>query len=214
MRELPQDYVPATLDEAVAAIVATFEEEDRQQLRDVVQSSGLSSEDWVAGQHFGMGMSIRNSFSLWHDTPLTRWFREQLELFHADDFSSVLMSAVYCDLLGIARNTDALVSQFHEYWKNCGYDNLGNPLRPVGFKNMTKRDLKGIRVKMVSTETYFTQNPDGSFGRMSIPIGANIEIVVNFADGSRVSTAEHPDSESLTALIFDDHIGWASRYVA
>lgn len=65
-----------------------------QQIKQVKETE----EDFTCTAHHGLGRWMRNNFGLWRDqteSPLVKWFWENLHLSHADDMSGVLLVMVY-----------------------------------------------------------------------------------------------------------------------
>ena len=106
------DKVPRNLDEAVQFLKDAIESpEEREQLQD------------TAGLHFGLGMYLRNNWSLWdRETVLVRWFKENLGLVHGDDLSGTILEALAASLRGEEFDAKEHVKTYIEHWKKLGID--------------------------------------------------------------------------------------------
>ena len=95
----PDIYVPQTFEEAV----------------DILIAGGKPVSDPM--NHLS-GMAIRNDWGLWHNaTPLAKWFTEK-KLFHGDDRSGLLDSAVEAKIKGKPFDVDAEIKRYQEWWVN------------------------------------------------------------------------------------------------
>lgn len=115
---IPQDHIPTTLDEAVELLKKTLTAQDIILIRD------SDPEALVSQIHFGAGMNLRNDFSLWEDTPLKRWFQDNLGLGHADDLSSIIFKCLFRNIRGEPRELESMAIHYKEYWKEVGQDPL------------------------------------------------------------------------------------------
>jgi hypothetical protein len=114
--KLNLDVVPKNLDDAVRILKeAIKDEEEAKQLQD------------TAGLHFGLGMYLRNNWSLWDtETVLVQWFKENLGIAHADDLSGTILEALAASLRGEEFDAKAHVQRYIEHWKRYGVNPLGN----------------------------------------------------------------------------------------
>ena len=110
-----QDSVPSTVDEAVQKVVQGLTDEDRE----VIRATNL------ADVHFGLGISLRNAWSLWErDSPLKRDAAERFGIAHPDDISGLIVGWVYAIVRGEPFDPAATCAQYHEHWKRYGTDSL------------------------------------------------------------------------------------------
>jgi hypothetical protein len=103
------ERVPATLDEAVNLLLENLTAEERKAILD-------EGEAYATSAHFGSGMGMRNSWGLWGDSPLTRFFA-RLGIYHADDMSSIINQAFARRLRDEPIELDKLVQYFRDYWE-------------------------------------------------------------------------------------------------
>jgi hypothetical protein len=108
------DVVPKNLNEAVNLL--------RSSIESVAEEESLKDTD---GLHFGLGMYLRNNWSLWErDTVLVQWFKNNLGIAHADDISGTILEAFAANLRGEEFDATAHVKRYIEHWKNMGIDPL------------------------------------------------------------------------------------------
>lgn len=109
------DKVPPTFGEALASLVKSLEPEDRAHLK----SNGADHT------HFGGGLWLRNNWSLWDpETPLAKWFRENLGLGHADDMSGILMESLARIVKGQPIELEKQAEEYRQFWRRQGVDPL------------------------------------------------------------------------------------------
>lgn len=103
--EIPQD-----LDAAVAALKAQLDPEAIEAVK------AMSRDDAGAKGHHGIGRWIRNNWGFWKkEGPLYEWMTER-GFEHADDMSSVVIDAFWCDLAGQELDVDELQRRFNAHW--------------------------------------------------------------------------------------------------
>jgi hypothetical protein len=123
---LDLDSVPATFEEAAKAIAAALSPEARE------AALKLTKPEWTAQVHFGGGMQIRNAFSLWErDTLLDLDFWHRWEIWHGDDKSGMLMSAVYDWLHNKPFDPAGDARSFHMHWNRAGVRPVRPPSREI-----------------------------------------------------------------------------------
>lgn len=99
---------PKNLDEAVQSL--------RNQLPgDVLKMIQDMPEDQTYQLHETVGRWIRNEWGLWNNGPLVKWFHEA-GLGHADDMSGVILTSLWCDMHGAARNLARQIACYRQYW--------------------------------------------------------------------------------------------------
>lgn len=106
------DRVPKNLNEAVSILTEAIESSrDRESLKDPVI------------HHFGFGMYLRNSWSLWdRETIIVQWFKKNLGLVHADDISGTILEALACSIKGEDFDPIAHAQTYIDHWKKIGVD--------------------------------------------------------------------------------------------
>lgn len=105
-----QDIVPTNLNECIRVIVEDLSQEEIDGIKNPKSSS-------VQG-HFGVGMYLRNSWSLWEaDTHLVKWFKQEYGIEHADDISAIILECVWCEVRGEPWRDKEVAKQCLDHWK-------------------------------------------------------------------------------------------------
>jgi hypothetical protein len=97
--------VPATLDEAVDFLLSRMSEDDK-----VAYRGGAPIP------HFTLGMTIRNEWSLWDESPLSKWFKDN-GIHHADDMSGTIFDALRARLRGESFDIKAKADWYRRFWE-------------------------------------------------------------------------------------------------
>jgi hypothetical protein len=97
--------IPSNLDEALSQLESNLTDEDRAAIR--------ANDSAVF--HFGPGMALRNRWKLWEESPLSKWFNG-IGIFHADDMSGIILTALKHRVMGTPYNMDADVKFYQDYW--------------------------------------------------------------------------------------------------
>jgi len=84
-------YVPADLEDAHAYLLKHLSAEELQRIRE------MKSEDEIIYYHMGLGMGMRNGWSLWGGGRLADYFRK-LGIRHPDDMSGIILDTFWCKL--------------------------------------------------------------------------------------------------------------------
>jgi hypothetical protein len=111
------DRVPENLQEAVDAVLTTLAQDDRDYILKIPLMTFKSRS------HMGGGLKMRNDWNLWDKkSPLHQWFFKEHGIWHADDMSSILLSAIYCAAHGASYLIDPDKRRFEEHWREAlGY---------------------------------------------------------------------------------------------
>ncbi len=105
------DRVPASLDEALDLMMAEgLTDADRKFIEDA------GDDQYSTFPTFGSGKGIRNSWGLWGDSPLTRYFA-RLGIYHAEDMSAIITRAFSRRVRGQPIDLDKLVKYYRDYWE-------------------------------------------------------------------------------------------------
>jgi hypothetical protein len=108
--------IPASFDEAVKMLVASFDFEDR---------IAIIKDKYNTPYHFSAGMAIRNEWSLWKKgTPLDLDFRNRFGIAHGDDKSGLLFTAAIAEILGdnVEDKVKETVQRYKDHWESAGCD--------------------------------------------------------------------------------------------
>jgi hypothetical protein len=96
-----QRRIPTTLAEAHAELERTLSP------RTLAEIDAVPSEDDMIQYHFGIGLSIRNGWGLWADSPLATYMRG-LGFTHPDDMSGVILNTFWRKRHGQDLNLEGL----------------------------------------------------------------------------------------------------------
>lgn len=103
-----QDHVPSTVTAAVGDIVATLDADDILYIKSDHNSSSV---------HHGIGMHIRNAWSLWDAV-------NTYGIAHADDISSLIWAWVWASVREEPFDPLKYVETYHEHWRKQGTNSL------------------------------------------------------------------------------------------
>ncbi len=93
------DYVPADLDDAIRVLKQNLTPDQRE----AIKASPILC-------HRSIGMGIRNSWGLWRDSSLARWFLEK-GVQHPDSMSGIILDAFAAHAAGLPFDLDQAVQQ-------------------------------------------------------------------------------------------------------
>lgn len=96
---------PTTLDEAVDYLLTRMTEADKTAFR-----------NGAPAPHFTLGMSLRNEWSLWGDSPLSNHFKEN-GIHHADDMSGAIFDSLRARLKGETYDIKAAAEWYRRFWE-------------------------------------------------------------------------------------------------
>jgi len=105
-----KDIVPSNLEECLKVLRKSLTPLDIEEL---TRKNSCSSQ-----HHFGLGMYIRNEWSLWEkDTPLKNWFLKEYGLTHADDISGIILHCLWADIRNEPRKDKEQAKLYLNHWK-------------------------------------------------------------------------------------------------
>lgn len=117
------DYVPKTLEEALDHLNSTLPPESRAM---VLQAADV--HEFMGQVHHFAGMALRNKWGLWFaDSPLHMWFRDKLQIWHADDMSSLIYYGLFHRVRGTTPNYTEEVARYKEHWRKQGITETPSP---------------------------------------------------------------------------------------
>ena len=102
-------YIPANLEDAHNYLLRHLPPEEIQRIRD------MKSEDEMIDYHLGLGMGIRNGWSLWAGSRLSRHFNK-LGVYHPDDMSGIILETFWCRLPDQPLRFDERIAYCQVYW--------------------------------------------------------------------------------------------------
>ena len=115
MTKIDPDSVPPTIEAAVDAVIAGLEDDEISMIK------GMAEPHMI---HHTVGRCLRNSWSLWEDTPLKRDAVNTFKIAHGDDISSLILNWVWARVREEAFDPQDFVKTYHEHWKNAGTNAL------------------------------------------------------------------------------------------
>ncbi len=108
---------PQTVEEAADMILGTMTPE---MLAWVKTTSLIEAGPHI---HHGFGREIRNSWSLWEDTPLRRDIQERFKLFgHGDDLSHLIFTVLWARVRGEDPRLEEEVEHLKAHWRKEGFN--------------------------------------------------------------------------------------------
>ena len=117
MSLLDPDRVPTTLDEALKMLDEWMPQQDREFITKLEDTP-------VDLMHFGLGMSLRNNWSLWEkDMPLVRWFNER-GITQPDDMSGIILTSLWRRFLGEEIDLEGQIKSYQDFWTKS----IGRPI--------------------------------------------------------------------------------------
>lgn len=103
------DRVPTTLDECFKALDQMINKDEIEKFRNTPE------KDCHYG-HFGIGMWMRNNWSLWtKEGLLNEWFNH-IGIWHGDDKSSIILTSYHRYLNSKFLYIDEQVKHYRDYW--------------------------------------------------------------------------------------------------
>lgn len=111
------DSVPNTIAAAAQQLADSISDVDRQAI--------IANDDADAHEHFGLGISLRNQWSLWEsDSPLKRDAATAYRIAHADDIGGLILAWAFALVRGDAFDPQEHCQRYHEHWERYGTDSL------------------------------------------------------------------------------------------
>lgn len=122
---IKNDGLPSNLEEAIETVLGFFS--------DIVKSIEENDEEtFVTVTHHAGGQFLRNSWFLWwtEGHGYSEWPKEKPELityfndmniYHADDISSIILLSAYRTHKGIDIKLEEQVKHYIDFWKKSGF---------------------------------------------------------------------------------------------
>jgi len=130
-------YVPRNLDDA-------FNELDKILKPEEVEKMKAGAEDDMSQYHFGLGMSLRNSWGLWKHSRLAKWFND-IGIHHPDDMSGVILTSYWRHLNGKPLEIQKQVKYYQDYWKDTLVVEVDRTAQEKAGKKLIAKSMMGIR---------------------------------------------------------------------
>jgi len=100
--------IPRNLNDCIAIL----DEQTPPNIVEKLKDGSLSTTDL----HHTLGRSMRNTWNLWEDSVLHKWFKNR-GIFHADDMSGIIMDSFVRHLKGEPIDFDGQVKFYQDYWE-------------------------------------------------------------------------------------------------
>jgi len=81
----------------------------------------MSQHEFGSACHFSVGRHLRNTWGLWHNSVLAKWFQAR-GIRHADDMSGIILDSFWRVVNNRPVDLDGQIVYYREYWKTQGQD--------------------------------------------------------------------------------------------
>lgn len=135
---IDQDFVPQTIEEAANYLYGCIPLSEVDALRKqqttkvVIQHPDGTKEEYetnpLSAVHFDFGRYIRNTWSLWQDTPLRRHAMETYRIKHGDDLWGMISEWVWALIQHKKFDTEAYSKRIAAHWARAGLNSYGEPV--------------------------------------------------------------------------------------
>ncbi len=123
-------FQPQNLDEAVDYLLSQISSDEKS--IDFLEEFENDEDGFICELHHFTGMNMRNDWYLWwhkdhgyklwpQEKPAIVKFFNDLDIYHADDMSSIILHSTYRKYYNLPLELDKQVSYYHNYWlEQCG----------------------------------------------------------------------------------------------
>ena len=101
--------IPNNLDE----VIAYFDSVATPEYIDFIKNDAQSTYEMMP--HHGYGTYMRNTWGLWHDSVLAKWFKN-LGILQADDMYGIISKAYFNHVKGLPFDLDAEIKYYQDFW--------------------------------------------------------------------------------------------------
>jgi hypothetical protein len=136
------NLIPSTLSHAVSSLINTLSVDDLSKITN-------GSEDELAQLHHGFGTGLRNSWGLWSNSVLAKWFNQK-GIYHADDMSGIIITSLYRELNDLPWKLKEQIEYYQVYWEQEKQYEEKEALQKIVRANKRKAAMLGW--KWVSNE--------------------------------------------------------------
>ena len=112
-------YVPKDLEDSFKELNAMLHPKLIEQIR-------LNSEGFMIGFHHGLGMWLRNNWSLWKGGRLANYFRKYL-IWHPDDMSGIILNSYWRHLHNMPIELKEQALKYRGFWAERSYEEFQCP---------------------------------------------------------------------------------------
>lgn len=111
-------YIPIDLDDCIKQLDIIFDDSNKK-----TEIMTLTEDEFSGSYHHGLGMWMRNNWSLWKDSKLSKYFNA-LGVNHPDDMTGIIFDSYHRHLMGKEIKLDEQVKHYQDYWKKAKQDDL------------------------------------------------------------------------------------------
>ncbi len=106
---MSKKHIPKDLNDCFIELSKILELKDLKELKN-------GTEEEMAGQHHFLGRYLRNTWELWGESCLSKWFNDQ-GIKHADDMSGIILDSFWRYLNSKPIKIDEQVKFYQDYWE-------------------------------------------------------------------------------------------------
>jgi len=105
-------YIPKDLEDCFAQLSILIEDSVIEEIQQ------MPEQDFLAKSHFGLGRWMRNNWSLWGGSRLSKYFKD-MKIFHPDDMSGIIAKSYWRYLNKEPLRLEEQVKFYKDYWKDA-----------------------------------------------------------------------------------------------
>ena len=135
-------YIPKNLEDCFLEIDKMLNDSLKTEFKKI------SEDDFTGKTHFGLGIWMRNNWSLWGSSRLSRYFNEK-EIYHPDDMSGIILTSYHRKLTNKNIDLENQINYYKTYWK-------------VAEEPKKKDYPKGVKKIEFNTKQHYTLKENGS----------------------------------------------------
>ncbi len=106
-------YIPKDLEDCFNQINSFWQDSTK------LKYSKLEERDFTVRMHFGLGLWMRNNWSLWGESRLSKYFND-MGINHPDDMSGIILDSYHRYLNKKDLKIEEQIKYYKDYWENAG----------------------------------------------------------------------------------------------
>lgn len=164
------------------------------------------SEEGTIKFHMSLGLWIRNNWKLWNqNTPLSKYFND-LEIFHPDDMSGIIITSYWRYLNGKPINLESQIEYYKNYW-DTQPDSTIPKLPELPDSNLTdeknnSKSIDSVRIKTINKYEFYLNKSREDFYNSLASNNIDTNIVWFYYYQAKRDTKEYPDSSPQSFVKF------------
>lgn len=103
-------YIPKDLEDCFVQIDKMLNDSLKTEFKKI------SEDDFTEKTHFGLGIWMRNNWSLWEGYRLSKYFNDR-EIYHPDDMSGIILTSYHRKLTNKNIDLENQINYHKTYWK-------------------------------------------------------------------------------------------------